>query len=80
LYDVSSSVASALGGETTVNTDGTLSKPTYKVGDKTYNNVGDALQAAASAGGAGGDDANAVHYDSTSKSSVTLGGTGATKP
>ncbi|WP_240159204.1 MULTISPECIES: YadA-like family protein [unclassified Burkholderia] len=80
LYDVSSSVASALGGETTVNTDGTLSKPTYKVGDKTYNNVGDALQAAASAGGAGGEDANAVHYDGAGKSSVTLGGTGASKP
>jgi len=80
LYDVSSSVASALGGETTVNTDGTLSKPTYKVGDKTFNNVGDALQAAAAAGGAGGEDANAVHYDGAGKSSVTLGGTGATKP
>ncbi|MEB4681542.1 YadA-like family protein [Burkholderia contaminans] len=80
LYDVSSSVASALGGQSAVNADGTVSTPTYKVGDKTYNNVGDALQAAASSGGAGGDDTNAVHYDSTSKSSVTLGGTGATKP
>ncbi|WP_412527036.1 YadA-like family protein [Burkholderia lata] len=80
LYDVSSSVASALGGEATVNTDGTLSKPTYKVGDKTYNNVGDALQAVASTGGAGGEDANAVHYDGADKSSVTLGGTGASKP
>ncbi|MDN7431102.1 ESPR-type extended signal peptide-containing protein, partial [Burkholderia sp. AU45388] len=80
LYDVSSSVASALGGQTTVNTDGTLSKPTYKVGDKTYNNVGDALQAVASSAGAGGEDPNAVHYDGTNKSSVTLGGTTATKP
>ncbi|WP_406805668.1 YadA-like family protein [Burkholderia semiarida] len=80
LYDVSSSVASALGGETIVNTDGTLSKPTYKVGDKTFNNVGDALQAAAASGGAGGEDANAVHYDGAGKTSVTLGGTGATKP
>ncbi|WP_244099713.1 YadA-like family protein [Burkholderia ambifaria] len=81
LYDVSSSVASALGGQTTVNTDGTLSKPTYKVGDKTFNNVGDALQAAAaSGGGAGGEDANAVHYDGAGKTSVTLGGAGASNP
>ncbi|WP_261309819.1 ESPR-type extended signal peptide-containing protein, partial [Burkholderia stabilis] len=80
LYDVSSSVASALGGETAVNADGTISKPAYKVGDKTYNNVGDALQAAAATGGAGGEDANAVHYDGANKSSVTLGGTGASKP
>ncbi|WP_244107352.1 YadA-like family protein [Burkholderia sp. BCC0419] len=81
LYDVSSSVASALGGASTVNSDGTVSKPTYQVGDKTYNNVGDALQAAAATGGAGGgEDANAVHYDSANKSSVTLGGTGTTKP
>ncbi len=81
LYDVSSSVASALGGQTIVNTDGTLSKPTYKVGDKTFNNVGDALQAAAaSGGGAGGEDANAVHYDGAGKTSVTLGGAGASNP
>ncbi|HHX3696153.1 TPA: ESPR-type extended signal peptide-containing protein, partial [Burkholderia cenocepacia] len=80
LYDVSASVASALGGESAVNADGTLSKPTYKVGDKTYNNVGDALQAAATSGGAGGEDVNAVHYDGANKSSVTLGGTGASSP
>ncbi|UZU05101.1 YadA-like family protein [Burkholderia ambifaria] len=81
LYDVSSSVASALGGQTIVNADGTLSKPTYKVGDKTFNNVGDALQAAAaSGGGAGGEDANAVHYDGAGKTSVTLGGAGASNP
>ncbi|WP_445707353.1 YadA-like family protein [Burkholderia pyrrocinia] len=80
LYDVSSSVASALGGESAVNADGTISKPAYKVGDKTYNNVGDAIQAAAATAGAGGEDANAVHYDGTNKSSVTLGGTTATKP
>ncbi|WP_322080649.1 YadA-like family protein [Burkholderia cenocepacia] len=80
LYDVSTSVASALGGESAVNADGTVSKPTYKVGDKTYNNVGDALQAAASSGGAGGEDANAVHYDGANKSSVTLGGAAASKP
>ncbi|WP_264167566.1 YadA-like family protein [Burkholderia metallica] len=80
LYDVSSSVASALGGESAVNADGTISKPAYKVGDKTYSNVGDALQAAAAAGGAGGEDANAVHYDGAGKASVTLGGAGASTP
>ncbi|RXV72199.1 hypothetical protein D1006_07385 [Burkholderia stabilis] len=80
LYGVSSSIASALGGESAVNTDGTVSKPAYKIGDKTYDNVGDAIQAAAATGGAGGgEDASAVHYDGTNKSSVTLGGTGASK-
>ncbi|MBY4741183.1 hypothetical protein K6W84_34295, partial [Burkholderia cepacia] len=82
LYGVSSSIASALGGESAVNTDGTVSKPAYKIGDKTYDNVGDAIQAAAASGGAGaggGEDASAVHYDGANKSSVTLGGTGASK-
>nr|WP_175831712.1 YadA-like family protein [Burkholderia cepacia] len=80
LYGASSSIASALGGESAVNTDGTVSKPAYKIGDKTYDNVGDAIQAAAATGGAGGgEDASAVHYDGTNKSSVTLGGTGASK-
>ncbi|WP_431207103.1 YadA-like family protein [Burkholderia cepacia] len=80
LYGVSSSIASALGGESAVNTDGTVSKPAYKIGDKTYDNVGDAIQAAAATGGAGGgEDASAVHYDGANKSSVTLGGTGASK-
>ncbi|WP_269767791.1 ESPR-type extended signal peptide-containing protein, partial [Burkholderia ubonensis] len=77
LHGASSSVASALGGGSAVNADGTVSKPAYKVGDQTYTNVGDAIQAAASTGGGGGANSNAVQYDGAGKTSVTLGGTGA---
>ncbi|WP_415877006.1 YadA family autotransporter adhesin, partial [Burkholderia ubonensis] len=76
LHGASSSVASALGGGSAVNADGTVSKPAYKVGDQTYTNVGDAIQAAASTGG-GGASSNAVQYDGAGKTSVTLGGPGA---
>ncbi|MBK3787109.1 hypothetical protein G3A43_43920, partial [Paraburkholderia aspalathi] len=43
LYGVSSSVASALGGGSTVNADGTVSAPSYSIGGSTFNNVGGAL-------------------------------------
>ncbi|MBO9652345.1 MAG: YadA-like family protein, partial [Variovorax sp.] len=43
LYGVSNSVASALGGGSTVNPNGTVSAPTYTVGGTTVNNVGDAV-------------------------------------
>ena len=43
LHGVSSSVASALGGGATVNSDGSVSAPTYAVGGNTFNNVGGAL-------------------------------------
>ncbi|WP_425129771.1 ESPR-type extended signal peptide-containing protein, partial [Burkholderia stabilis] len=77
LYGVSSSVAAALGGGSAVKADGTVSKPSYTVGDETYTNVGDAIQAAAATGGAGGADPNAVRYDGAGKTSVTLGGASA---
>ncbi|TCM14175.1 trimeric autotransporter adhesin [Novosphingobium sp. PhB165] len=43
LYATASSTASALGGGSTVNTDGSISAPTYHIGGNTYNNVGDSL-------------------------------------
>ena len=45
LYGTAASVASGLGGGSTVNPDGTIKAPTYKVdgGSTEYNNVGDAL-------------------------------------
>ena len=76
LHGAASSVAAALGGGSAVNADGTVTKPVYKVGDETFSNVGDALQAAASTGGGSGAE-NAVKYDGTGKTSVTLGGKGA---
>jgi autotransporter adhesin len=44
LHGVSSSVASALGGGSTVDVNGRVTAPTYTVNDATYNNVNDALQ------------------------------------
>ncbi|WP_322013510.1 ESPR-type extended signal peptide-containing protein [Paraburkholderia sp. J12] len=43
LYATASSAASALGGGSTVNADGTISAPSYNVGGTTVNNVGDAI-------------------------------------
>jgi autotransporter adhesin len=43
LHGVSSSVASALGGGSTVNPNGTVSAPSYNVGGTTVRNVGDAV-------------------------------------
>uniref|UniRef100_UPI0038B84BE6 beta strand repeat-containing protein n=1 Tax=Paraburkholderia caffeinilytica TaxID=1761016 RepID=UPI0038B84BE6 len=43
LYAMASSTADALGGGSTVNNDGTITKPTYVVDGTTVNNVGDAI-------------------------------------
>ena len=43
LYGVSDSVASALGGGSTVNADGSISTPSYTVGGTTVNSIGDAI-------------------------------------
>ncbi|TDG22363.1 hypothetical protein EYW47_17995 [Paraburkholderia silviterrae] len=43
LYNVASSTADALGGGSTVNSDGSISAPTYLIGGSTFNNVGGAL-------------------------------------
>ncbi|MBR8264665.1 YadA-like family protein [Burkholderia cenocepacia] len=44
LYGASKSVADALGGGATVDANGNVTNPTYTVNDKTYNNVGDAIE------------------------------------
>ncbi|WP_266118899.1 YadA-like family protein [Escherichia albertii] len=45
LYGVSSSVADALGGGSTMNADGTINAPTYSIANTDYSNIGDALSA-----------------------------------
>ena len=45
LYDVSNSVVDVLGGGAGVNTDGSISAPTYTISNTDYDNVGDALNA-----------------------------------
>ncbi|EFB1912167.1 YadA-like family protein [Escherichia coli] len=45
LYDVSNSVVDVLGGGAGVNTDGSISAPTYTIADTDYTNVGDAMNA-----------------------------------
>ncbi|EGC2141538.1 trimeric autotransporter adhesin SadA [Salmonella enterica] len=45
IYSLSQSVADRLGGGASVNSDGTVNAPLYKVGTGTYNNVGSALSA-----------------------------------
>ncbi|OIY89701.1 adhesin [Escherichia coli] len=45
LYGVSDYIADALGGNTVVNTDGSITTPTYAIAGGSYNNVGDALEA-----------------------------------
>ncbi|WP_321840736.1 beta strand repeat-containing protein [Paraburkholderia bannensis] len=79
LYNLASSTASSLGGGSTVNTDGSISNPTYNIGGNTYNNAGDAFtQLNSQITNISGTMADAVLYDSSSHNSVTLGGTGAT--
>ncbi|MBR8278858.1 hypothetical protein KDX15_34070, partial [Burkholderia cenocepacia] len=70
-------VTAALGGAASVNPDGTIKQPTYTVNGNTYNNVGDAINAAATSGAT---DPNSVQYDNAAKSSVTLGGASASNP
>ena len=45
LFGASQSVATSLGGGSVVNTDGTISAPSYTIGTTTYGNVGSALNA-----------------------------------
>ncbi|MCA7994995.1 YadA-like family protein [Burkholderia cepacia] len=44
LHGVSQSVAKSLGGGSTVDANGKVTNPTYTVNDKTYDNVGDAIE------------------------------------
>ncbi|PVX97920.1 trimeric autotransporter adhesin [Paraburkholderia unamae] len=79
LYGLASSTASSLGGGSTVNANGSISNPTYVVGGSTFNNVGDAItNLSGSVTQMQGQLADTVSYDSSSHTSVTLGGSGAT--
>lgn len=75
LFGLASSVATDLGGGVSANADGSVTAPKYVVAGGTYSNVGSAL-AALSAGGK----QDAVLYDSSAHSSVSLGGASATAP
>jgi autotransporter adhesin len=85
----------ALGGGATVNPDGTMTAPSYKVGGTVVSNVGSALtnldgrvtQNSTDIAGLqsslvnlNGAVANAVQYDSSAHDKVTLGGTAANAP
>jgi len=74
------STAAALGGGSTFNSaTGAVSNPTYNVAGGTQNNVGAAL-AALNTEVSASSAPNAVLYDNTGKTSVTLGGVGAAAP
>ncbi len=77
LYDTAQSVASTIGGGTTVGTDGKLANTSIEVNGDRYETVEKAIQAAAASSAT---DSMAVKYDDDSRTSVTLGGTGATAP
>ncbi|WP_196485485.1 YadA family autotransporter adhesin, partial [Burkholderia cepacia] len=72
-------VTKALGGSAGVDADGSITQPTYTVNGKSYTNVGDAIVAASESGG-GTPAEGTVAYDNAAKTSVTLGGVGATTP
>ncbi|HEV3429350.1 MAG TPA: hypothetical protein VG320_15860, partial [Paraburkholderia sp.] len=95
LYNVASSTASAIGGGSTVNSDGSISAPTYSIGGSTFNSVAGAVTNLDSRvtknttdisnlqgdiTNMAGAMADAVMYDSSAHASVTLGGVGSTTP
>ncbi|WP_244193143.1 YadA-like family protein [Paraburkholderia eburnea] len=95
LYNVASSTASAMGGGSTVNSDGSISAPTYSIGGNTFNSIagvvtnldGRVTQNSTAISNLQGDITNmagtmgdAVMYDSQAHNSVTLGGVGSTMP
>ncbi len=87
-YNNASSVASALGGGSTVNPDGTITAPSFNVGGTTVHSVGDAVDnidgrvtqntnaisgMQSKIDNVTGQVANAVQYDSSAHDKVTLG-------
>lgn len=78
LYNTASSVATALGGGSSVGADGKVSKPAYALSGTTYNDVGAALAAVDAKAGSGS--TNGVQYDTSAHTKVTLGGTSSTTP
>ncbi|MGF6244474.1 autotransporter adhesin, partial [Paraburkholderia sp. GAS38] len=77
LYGTAASVAAALGGNTVVNTNGTISAPAYALDGTTYHDVGSALDAMGSAiDGLDGQVASTSKYIkvvSTSSSAIATG-------
>ncbi|WP_236596660.1 YadA-like family protein [Paraburkholderia hiiakae] len=81
LYNLASSTADSMGGGSTVNSDGSITNPTYIIGGKTFNNAGDAFtQLNGDITNINGTMADAVMYDSSAHDSVTFGGVGSTTP
>ncbi len=78
LYGAMTSAATALGGNTTVGTDGKLSKPTYTLDGNTFNDVGSALAAVDAKATTGS--TNGVVYDSSLHNKLTLGGADSSVP
>jgi trimeric autotransporter adhesin len=86
-----SGLASALGGGATFDSTGAFVAPTYSLGTQNFNNVGGALSYLYSldsgtptppppptSGGGSSTDPNAVHYDDSTKATITLGGANGT--
>ncbi|WP_276322953.1 ESPR-type extended signal peptide-containing protein, partial [Paraburkholderia silviterrae] len=78
LYGLASSTATALGGSTVVNPNGSISAPSYALSGSTYHDVGSALDAINAKAGTGSPDG--VQYDTSAHNKVTFGGTTATAP
>jgi len=70
IYGVANSTAAALGGGASVNTDGTIKKPSYNLSGGTYSDVGAALAAVDAKAAAGTIDG--VQYDTTGHGKVTF--------
>jgi autotransporter adhesin len=67
-------ITGALGGGSDVDANGAIKRPTYRINDTDYDNVGDALTAAAATGGAAS--ALSVRYTDATKARVALEGAG----
>jgi autotransporter adhesin len=95
LHAQAASTAVALGGGSTVNADGSVTAPSYRVGGAVVNNVGSAITnldgrvtqnssdiagLQTTIGNLNGAVANAVQYDSSAHDRITLGGTAANAP
>ncbi|WP_233889018.1 YadA-like family protein [Paraburkholderia flagellata] len=88
IYGLASSTATALGGGSSVNADGSISAPQYAVGGQTFSNAGDAFSNLDGRTTANtdaisnlqGQMADGVVYDSSAHNAVTFGGVGATTP
>jgi autotransporter adhesin len=79
LYNVANSAATALGGGSSVNTDGTIKAPSYNVAGNTYGDVGAALAAVDAQAATGSVDG--IKYDTSAHDKVSFSGAqGTTRP